>query len=176
MPMIRWQASLSSTAPYTAGAMVADRREERNTRTPADAGHLARVLCRVAAAVMLAGLLTLGAPAAFAQDADELEDDPFAGYEDVEDAEVSDPLEIPNRFIFAINQTLDIFVIRPIAVLYRELLPQPARDSVRNFMRNLSAPVVLANDLLQGDTDRAKVTARRFVINSTAAMLYHFMM
>ena len=146
MPMIRWQVSSPSTAgPSTAG---------------------------VAVAAVLAGLLALAlaTPAAFAQDAAEPEDDPFGDYR-VETDEVSDPLEIPNRFIFAINQTLDVAVIRPVAVLYRELVPGPARDSVQNFMRNLRAPVVLANDLLQGDADRAKVTVRRFVINSTAGLL-----
>jgi len=83
----------------------------------------------------------------------------------------NDPLELPNRFIFAFNEMLDFAVFRPVAVTYRFLVPEPVRDSVRNFLRNLSAPVILANDLLQGELDRAEATATRFAINSTAGLL-----
>jgi phospholipid-binding lipoprotein MlaA len=38
---------------------------------------------------------------------------------------------------------------------------------VRNFLANLAAPVVLANDILQGDQDKAGDTFDRFMINST---------
>jgi phospholipid-binding lipoprotein MlaA len=38
---------------------------------------------------------------------------------------------------------------------------------VRNFLRNLKSPVILANDLFQGNFDRAGTTVARFFINST---------
>jgi phospholipid-binding lipoprotein MlaA len=85
--------------------------------------------------------------------------------------EVSDPLELLNRFVFAFNQTLDIFIIRPVAATYRFVVPEPVRDSVRNVLRNLREPVTLANDLFQGDMERAEATAKRFAINSTAGVL-----
>ncbi|MEQ8354913.1 MAG: VacJ family lipoprotein [Kiloniellaceae bacterium] len=83
----------------------------------------------------------------------------------------NDPLEVPNRMFFAFNEALDFAVIRPIAVTYRFIVPTGVRNTVRNFLRNLRTPVTLANDLLQGDLDRAEVTFTRFFINSTIGML-----
>jgi len=83
----------------------------------------------------------------------------------------NDPLEVPNRMFFAFNEALDFAVIRPIAVTYRFIVPTGVRNSVRNFLRNLRSPVTLANDLLQGDLDRAENTFARFFINSTIGLL-----
>ena len=44
------------------------------------------------------------------------------------------------------------------------------RDSVHNFLSNLNAPVIFANDILQGETKRGAQTMGRFVINSTAGV------
>ncbi len=85
--------------------------------------------------------------------------------------EDKDPLELFNRLTFSINLALDTMVIKPIAATYRFFLPVEVRDSLRNALRNLRSPVVLANDLLQGETDRAGTTAMRFLINSTIGVL-----
>jgi phospholipid-binding lipoprotein MlaA len=83
------------------------------------------------------------------------------GYEDA-----NDPLEPFNRFVFAINETLDTFLIRPLAVTYRFWVPEGVRNSVQNFLRNASGPIILMNDLFQGETARAEVTGSRFLINT----------
>ncbi len=83
----------------------------------------------------------------------------------------NDPLEIPNRMFFAFNEALDFAVFRPVAVTYRFIVPTGVRNSVRNFLRNLRTPVTLANDLLQGDLERAETTFARFFINSTIGLL-----
>lgn len=83
----------------------------------------------------------------------------------------NDPLEVPNRMFFAFNEALDFMIIRPVAVTYRFIVPSGVRDSVRNFLRNLRSPVTLANDLLQGDLERAENTFARFFINSTIGLL-----
>ncbi len=88
-----------------------------------------------------------------------------------EPTQISDPLEPVNRYIFAANLALDSTVIEPVATLYRDVVPDPARDSVRNFLRNLEAPVILANDVLQRDMDAAGVTTKRFFINTTVGIL-----
>jgi phospholipid-binding lipoprotein MlaA len=72
--------------------------------------------------------------------------------------------------MFGANQVLDKVLLRPVAVVYRGVLPDFAQDGVRNFMNNLNAPVIFANDLLQGETDRAGVTLARFGINSTIGL------
>lgn len=76
-----------------------------------------------------------------------------------------DPLEPMNRAIFAVNDVLDQVVLRPVSYVYKEAVPDPIRDVVRNFLRWLKSPVILANDLMQGDWDHAKVTSARFLVN-----------
>ena len=83
----------------------------------------------------------------------------------------NDPLEVPNRMFFAFNEALDFMVIRPVAVTYRYVVPLGVRNTVRNFLRNLRSPVTLANNLLQGDLERAEITFTRFFINSTIGLL-----
>ena len=99
--------------------------------------------------------------------ASESDDAFFGDYEEDE----NDPLEIPNRFIFAFNEALDVLILKPAAATYRFLVPEPVRDSVQNFMRNLRTPIILVNDLLQGKPDRAGDTTMRFLINSTVGVL-----
>ncbi len=99
--------------------------------------------------------------------ASESDDAYFGDYEEDE----NDPLEIPNRFIFAFNEALDVLILKPAAATYRFIVPEPVRDSVQNFMRNLRTPVILVNDLLQGKPDRAGNTTMRFLINSTVGVL-----
>lgn len=80
---------------------------------------------------------------------------------------VRDPFETPNRLIFAVNLAADAIVVRPVAEFYRFAVPAPGRDAVRNFLRNLTTPVILANDLFQWELERAGITTKRFFINST---------
>lgn len=80
---------------------------------------------------------------------------------------INDPLEPLNRTVFGFNQALDAMFVRPLADFYRLILPPPLREGIHNVLANLRSPVVLANDLLQGEFDRAGTTTGRFVINST---------
>src|SRR6266481_9893924 len=85
--------------------------------------------------------------------------------------EANDPLEPANRYFFEVNYALDELLLKPIAGWYYVALPNPVQDSIRNAIRNLATPVVLANDLMQGSTSRAGTTSMRFLINSTAGLL-----
>lgn len=89
-----------------------------------------------------------------------------AGQAELETGEVYDPIEPANRMVFAVNDTVDIFVLQPSAYLYKEAVPGPVRDMVRSFLDWLKTPVVLANDLFQGDWRAAGTTASRFVANA----------
>lgn len=82
-------------------------------------------------------------------------------------SDVYDPFEKENRVFFDVSLTLDRAVLRPAAVAYSRALPQTVRDSVRNFIDNLSSPVVFANDVLQGDVDKAGTTLFRIGVNTT---------
>lgn len=79
----------------------------------------------------------------------------------------NDPLEPLNRGVFAGNQFLDQYFLRPVAVGYRDAIPQTGRTGIHNFLVNLREPVVLANSVLQGEGDKAGTTLMRFLINST---------
>jgi phospholipid-binding lipoprotein MlaA len=78
-----------------------------------------------------------------------------------------DPFEGFNRKVFAFNQKVDRHVIVPAAKAYNRALPEPARDSVRDFFRNLDGLVIFANDTLQARFKDAGKTLARFAVNST---------
>lgn len=80
--------------------------------------------------------------------------------------QVNDPLEPMNRTIFEFNQAVDKALLKPLAQGYRWAVPQFGRDRVRDFVRNLRAPVIFVNDVLQGEPDRAMQTLMRFAFNT----------
>jgi phospholipid-binding lipoprotein MlaA len=78
-----------------------------------------------------------------------------------------DPLEGYNRAMFQVNDAIDTAVIRPVAWTYKTVVPGHFQYQVDSFLNNLSAPVVFANDVMQGNPDRAFNTFMRFLLNST---------
>ncbi len=76
-----------------------------------------------------------------------------------------DPYENFNRKMFAVEQSLDAYILKPVAKGYL-YVPQPVRRAFRNFLNNLISPVTLANDLFQGEMARASTTALRLGINT----------
>ena len=82
-----------------------------------------------------------------------------------------DPLEPINRFVFEFNDLVYSIVLRPVAEIFRTMVPKIARDGVRNALQNLNAPFVLVNDVFQGEMGRAWNTSRRIVINSTIGVV-----
>lgn len=84
--------------------------------------------------------------------------------------EINDPFERFNRAMFNTTLRFDRFVLRPTALVYRAVFPEPIRDGVRNFLNNLDSPIIFTNDLLQGELARAKVTLVRTVVNTTVGI------
>lgn len=82
--------------------------------------------------------------------------------------EANDPVQPLNEAIFEFNMAVDRAVLRPVAQAYEFILPDLVRDGVRNFLRHIKTPVILANDLMQGDIDRAGETMGRFIFNTVA--------
>jgi phospholipid-binding lipoprotein MlaA len=83
------------------------------------------------------------------------------------EVEFNDPLEEVNRSIFGFNQAVDEVVLVPVAKGYRTAVPPPMRSSVHDFLQNLNAPVILANDVLQAQPRLAAQTLARLTINTT---------
>ncbi len=84
--------------------------------------------------------------------------------------ETNDPMEPLNRTLFDLHEAIDKAVLEPVARGYRVVVPEPVRQGVRNVLGNLRSPVILANDMLQGEPRRAGDTLGRFVLNSTLGL------
>ena len=84
---------------------------------------------------------------------------------------INDPVEPANRGIFEFNMFLDRALFRPVTALYRTIAPETLREFIHNFLQNLRTPVILANDLLQGEPSRGGTTTMRFLINSTIGVV-----
>lgn len=82
----------------------------------------------------------------------------------------NDPWESWNRQVFAMNMKVDRAVIKPVAQAYTDVVPEPARTGVHNFLNNLDSPIVFTNDLLQGEVELAGETVGRFGLNSTLGL------
>ncbi len=78
-----------------------------------------------------------------------------------------DPFEPLNRSMYAINDVLDRYTLRPIARGYKAVMPEFARRGVTNFSRNLSTPRSALNNFLQGKPGPGFTDLGRFIINST---------
>jgi phospholipid-binding lipoprotein MlaA len=82
-----------------------------------------------------------------------------------------DPLEPINRAVYSFNEVADKAVIKPIATVYQEAVPNPVRTGVTNFFSNLGDVLVIFNDLLQFKFDHAASDTTRLFINSTFGVL-----
>lgn len=79
----------------------------------------------------------------------------------------NDPIEPLNRIFFQFNEALQAMFLRPFSEFYEGLFPPPLREGIGNMLDNLNTPVVLINDILQGEPERAGTTVQRFAINTT---------
>lgn len=86
------------------------------------------------------------------------------------DEEDDDPLEGLNRCTFAFNCFFDEILFDHIAAMYHGVVPEFLRERVGYFLRNLSEPIVLVNNVLQGEMQDAEDTLRRFAINTTVGV------
>jgi len=82
---------------------------------------------------------------------------------------VADPFEGLNRAVFAFNDKLYFYVLKPVARFFR-VVPEPVRVSVGNFFSNLAAPIRVVNNSLQGKIGPAGGELMRFIINTTVGI------
>ncbi|MEY4922859.1 MAG: hypothetical protein RLY17_1576 [Pseudomonadota bacterium] len=83
----------------------------------------------------------------------------------------SDPLEGFNRVMFNFNyEVLDPYIVRPVAVVWRDYVPQPARNGTSNFLSNLEEPASMVNSFLVGDPYNAMKHFSRFFLNTVLGM------
>jgi len=83
--------------------------------------------------------------------------------------EIYDPIEPINRAIFSFNNVADKIILEPVAKGYRKL-PSPIQSGINNFLSNLRAPLVVVNQMLQGQGGNAAQSTGRFLVNSTVGV------
>lgn len=108
-----------------------------------------------------------GSPDEFSNDDFDLLEDEYAE----QMVEVPDPLELFNRVMFNINDTLYFWIVKPGSEIYAGIVPEPARIGIYNFFSNLTTPARYINCLLQGKGEDADTELRRFAINTTCGIL-----
>jgi phospholipid-binding lipoprotein MlaA len=82
----------------------------------------------------------------------------------------SDPIEGFNRSVYAFNDGADKLILLPVAKTYDKVLPRPIKNGVSNFFSNLSEPLNIVNNLLQGKWERSLSSTYRFAVNSTVGL------
>jgi phospholipid-binding lipoprotein MlaA len=81
-----------------------------------------------------------------------------------------DPLEPLNRGIYHFNDGVDTVLLKPVAEVYRGVLPQFVRTGVHNFFSNINDVIVALNNLLQGKFLNAVSDVGRIAVNTTAGL------
>jgi phospholipid-binding lipoprotein MlaA len=89
----------------------------------------------------------------------------------IETHDANDPFEGFNRAMYAFNDTVDRYALKPVAQGYRAVTPAPVRRGVANFFSNLREPIVMLNNALQGKFGQAASDLGRFLTNSTVGVL-----
>tara|TARA_Y200000002_G_scaffold215277_1_gene177662 strand:+ start:229 stop:1014 length:786 start_codon:yes stop_codon:yes gene_type:complete len=105
-----------------------------------------------------------------ASDADQVDTDSEDFETTTIEDEIYDPFEPVNRTIFSFNNVADRVVLEPISKGYKKL-PSPIQSGINNFLSNLRAPLVVVNQLLQGQGENAIQSSGRFIVNSTVGVL-----
>ena len=83
--------------------------------------------------------------------------------------EIYDPIESFNRVIFRFNNVADKIILEPVAKGYRKL-PSSVQSGISNFLSNLRMPLVIVNQLLQGQGGNAIESTGRFLVNTTVGV------
>ena len=81
-----------------------------------------------------------------------------------------DPYESVNRRVFAFNEFMDRWVLKPVAKGYRWVTPGFVDRGVTNFFSNLGELRNLLNSSLQGDFRQAGRSTGRFLTNTTIGL------
>ncbi|MCQ2914945.1 MAG: VacJ family lipoprotein [Alphaproteobacteria bacterium] len=85
--------------------------------------------------------------------------------------EVNDPMEPFNRSMQAFNDVFEKIIWRPLDTGYRFIVPEFLRNMIASALSNLSEPLTVVNDVLQGNFSDAGHNLARFGINTTAGIV-----
>lgn len=86
-------------------------------------------------------------------------------------ANPADPWESVNRKVYAANDSVDRYALRPVAQGYQSVVPLPLRTNVTNFFSNIDDVWTGLNNFLQGKPRDGVSDLGRFALNSTLGIL-----
>ncbi len=81
-----------------------------------------------------------------------------------------DPWEPFNRKVHAFNESLDDAVLRPVATVWRDVVPDPVRTVVGNVFGNVEDAWSALNQLLQAKPGPAVAMTARFAVNTVIGL------
>jgi len=99
---------------------------------------------------------------------------PTTGGEDeglaVDEETNNDPFEGMNRKIFAFNDALDGYLLKPVAKGYKKVAPEPVETGVSNFFSNLGEIKGMVNNAFQWKWKKVGNNTGRLLMNTTLGL------
>ncbi len=83
---------------------------------------------------------------------------------------IEDPLQGFNRVMFAGNDFLIMWVIRPVSTIYDYIIPLYFRERIGNIYDNLQMPRRVLSNLCRGRWNSSGIEFYRFLINTTVGI------
>ena len=94
--------------------------------------------------------------------------DPFS--DNIQTEVIRDPWEPMNAKVFSFNMVVDRYVLKPVAIGYAWLMPDPVEQAIGRVITNIRFVPRTVNDLLQWKWKNAGIEVGRFVVNSTVGV------
>lgn len=85
--------------------------------------------------------------------------------------DIIDPYETVNRRTHELNRSLDEAILRPVSMVYVDIVPEPVMIGLSNLNNFLDTPAIVVNNLLQLDLKSAASNSARFAVNGTVGLL-----
>jgi len=85
-----------------------------------------------------------------------------------------DPLEKINRQVFKFNDGIDRYTLKPLAKIYKKLVPKSINSGITRFFSNINDISVVFNDVAQLKFSQAGQDSARFIINTSIGLLGMF--
>jgi len=92
-------------------------------------------------------------------------------FEETPGAHVIDPLSGYNRFMTQVNDKIYFWILKPVAKGLSKVVPEPGREAISRFFKNIFFPIRMVNNLLQLKIKRAGIETARFGVNTTIGIL-----
>lgn len=85
--------------------------------------------------------------------------------------QAADPWETANRTVFQFNDFFDTLIIKPVAIVYANVMPPIIQQGIGNFFNNIDDVKVTINELLQFKLEAAASDSARVFLNTTVGVV-----